>query len=93
MNKHCMSVASLRVGTPLGFDRCWRAWVGTRDRERGGRTGMHGWARWREGVGGRRAWERARGRGWGGGGARARDGGKVQANFRLFFVYLIQPIP
>ena len=21
MNKHCMSVASLRVGTPLGFDR------------------------------------------------------------------------
>ena len=40
MNKHCMSVASLRVATPLGFDRCWREWVGARARE-GGPLNLH----------------------------------------------------
>ena len=36
MNKHCMSVASLRVGTTLWFDQRWRGRV--RMARRGGGT-------------------------------------------------------
>ena len=32
MNKHCMSVVSLRVGTPLGFDQRWPAGGGAHAR-------------------------------------------------------------
>ena len=76
MNKHCMSVASLRVGTPLGFDQRRRTWVGAR------------------GVGGAGTVGARLARGGGGGGRVGRTrGGKVQANFRLFFVCLMQAIP
>ena len=39
MNKHCMSVASLRVGTTLWFDQRWRGRVGMARRGRGGASG------------------------------------------------------
>ena len=50
MNKHCMSVASLRVGTTLWFDQRWRGRVGMARRGRGARVGG---VRTRVGVGGR----------------------------------------
>ena len=89
MNKHCMSVASLKVGTTLWFDQRWRGARGG-----GGRARVR---RGAAGCGGVRRGAHARG---GGGiareglraqGSRAR-GGNVQANFPLSFVCPMQAI-
>ena len=72
MNKHGMSVASLRVGTPLGFDQRSRAWV---DASGVGGDGAVGVVVWGAGSVGARL---ARGRG---GGARTRVRGKSACEF------------